>query len=198
MANITTDPVATYTAQVLRGTDKSDDTPHADADVATRVIANWADDVDADLEELNASARGAAGAYVWVTVESVWDAADAVLRYVPIAGEADQTAEGNYHVNWCAPTDGQVVRATIYNSGAVALGSTVIGVHVADQGDAGDAVARETDTVDCAAIDTGYSFDFTSASAFTKGERLAFSVDPTNDHDQVSMTVLIKLDTNTL
>jgi len=53
MASILTTASATYAAQTLRGTTKTDVVARADAEVSTYCTGDWANDVDADLEDIN-------------------------------------------------------------------------------------------------------------------------------------------------
>jgi len=62
MASILTATTAAYTAQTLRGTAKVDEVARADSEVDLFCTADWANDVDADLESVNAWFAGGSSA----------------------------------------------------------------------------------------------------------------------------------------
>lgn len=61
MANILTDPPATYAATTVLTT-KANNTPRVDSDAAQWVIAQWGNEVDSALKALNAWLRGSSSA----------------------------------------------------------------------------------------------------------------------------------------
>jgi len=199
MSGISTTATATYTAQTLRGTAKVDKVARADAEVSDICTADWANDVDADLEEVNSVMRGAAGAYVWLSYSFAFTRAASAKVFVPFSGTIEATAttvEGTYIV---APADGQIVRVSIA-SRATTAGVTQVSFHKGGAGTtpSSNAATEEPATVNVAAVDTAYHSDFTATSVFSKGDLLAIGIDPTGDFDDIEGTLLLKLDTNTL
>jgi len=76
-------------------------------------------------------------------------------------------------VEFNAPADGYLLKI-LYNP-TNDPGSTVWGLHVNGNG-------TPTESITVGSPGTGVStFTFTSAAAFSEGDRLAFSVNPTND-----------------
>ena len=98
--------------------------------------------------------------------------------YLPWSSVSEASSV-NYYNNLIAPYSGKLLKVVARSEEA--LGSTVIGFHKASDGtESHSTTATEAVTVNMAADDTSYTFDFTSTSSFDKGDVVAVSIDPTN------------------
>ncbi len=129
-------------------------------------------------------------------VEARWNSNVATLEYIPLSGTTTSTDIGAVACTLIAPFDGEVEDIEVVadtNGVGATPGSTVIGVHINH-----NATAAETDTINMSANLTKYTFSYTASSAFTKGDRLTFSWDPTNgDTNFVWLTIKLRNDTTT-
>ena len=123
--------------------------------------------------------------------------------YLPIAGSDDQREDTNplgepEKVLFICPYNGSVEKVMARSEEA--CGSSVLGIHIASDGtEMPSTTATQSVTVDMAADDTSYEFDFASAgtNTFTKGQVIMFSFDPTSTMNDISFTIVLKFDVST-
>ena len=119
--------------------------------------------------------------------------------YVPLNGyvfEASSTSGRNEFQTVVAPHDGYLSRVTVRSEEA--CGSSVVGLHISgDNTEIPNTTASHSVTVDMAADDIGYSFDFSDSASFSKGNVLAVSFDPTNDANDTILTAVFIMDGST-
>ena len=122
-----------------------------------------------------------------------FDATGSGKVYIPWSSVSDASSI-NYYNNFIAPYDGKLLK--VIGRSQEALGNTVIGFHKASDGtESPSTTATETITVNMAADDTSYTFDFTSTSSFNRGDVIAVSIDPTNtpNHSRVTSVWLFNI-----
>ena len=129
--------------------------------------------------------------------------ASSAKHYLPIAANDDLREVTNpsgapEKVLFICPYNGSVEKVLARSEEA--CGSSILGIHIASDGtEIPSTTATQTVTVDMAADDTSYEFDFASAgtNTFTKGQVIMFSFDPTNNMNDISFTIVLKFDVST-
>ena len=111
--------------------------------------------------------------------------------YLPLNGyifeSSGSTGRNEYQV-FVSPYDGYLNQVIMRSEEA--CGSTVVGLHKSSEGtEIPNSTASTTVTVDMAADDIAYKFDFTSDNTFVAGDVLAISFDPTNDANDTIFAV---------
>jgi hypothetical protein len=100
--------------------------------------------------------------------------------YLPLVGynlEQTVTSGRNEFFAFVSPYEG-ILKKVVLRSEAASL-TTVVGFHKSSEGtEIPNGTATEEITVEMAADDTAYTFDFTGASEFIAGDILAISVTP--------------------
>ena len=126
------------------------------------------------------------------------------LVYLPIPGaeslrESTSILGASETICFLCPYDGSLEKIIVRSEEV--CGSTVIGLHVGAGSiiEVPSATAAQSVTVDMAADDTGYTFDFAAAgtNTFSAGNFLAFSFDPTNDANDTHLIIVLKFDVST-
>jgi hypothetical protein len=75
------------------------------------------------------------------------------------------------------------------------MGSTTVGIHTnVDGNELVSATAEETETVNMVNANTTYTFNFTNTTHFGPGDIIGVSIDPTNDHGNVTVTCVWEYD----
>ena len=75
------------------------------------------------------------------------------------------------------------------------MGSTTVGIHTATDGNAlVSATAEETETVNMSSASTTYTFNFANTTHFGPGDIIAVSIDPTEEHGNVTVTCVWEYD----
>jgi|TARA_R110002020_G_scaffold85373_9_gene210750 hypothetical protein len=150
--------------------------------------------VDKDLEVSgNLNVRGSVYGNQVMMFYHPFDATGSGKVYIPWSSVSDDSSI-NYYNNFIAPYDGKLLK--VIGRSQEALGNTVIGFHKASDGtESPSTTATETITVNMAADDTSYTFDFTSTSSFNRGDVIAVSIDPTNtpNHSRVTSVWLFNI-----
>ena len=91
------------------------------------------------------------------------------------------------------PTTGKLKSVLIRSDGTP--GSTEIGLHKASNGTEGvSTTAVETQTVNLSAANTVVTATFTNSAAFSANDIICLSVNPTSNHGNVDLTVIIEFD----
>jgi len=150
--------------------------------------------VDKDLEVSgNLNVRGSVYGNQVMMFYHPFDADGSGKVYIPWSSVSEASSI-NYYNNFIAPYDGKLLK--VIGRSQEALGNTVIGFHKASDGtESPSTTATETITVNMAADDTSYTFDFTSTSSFNRGDVIAVSIDPTNtpNHSRVTSVWLFNI-----
>ena len=130
-------------------------------------------------------------------------AGNATKTYLPIAASDDMRESTNptgapERFLFICPYNGSVEKVLARSEEA--CDSSVLGIHIASDGtEIPSATATQSVTVDMAADDTSYEFDFASAgtNTFTKGQVIMFSFDPTSTMNDITFTIVLKFDVST-
>lgn len=113
-------------------------------------------------------------------------------EYVPMIGSTAEQSAPNYGSNRLCPYAGRLLKVLIRTSVAT-MGSTVVGLHKAGDGSAALAtIASNSVTVDVAAANTTYEFDFGETAVFAAGDIIGISVDPTGAHGLVNVSFVLE------
>jgi len=130
-------------------------------------------------------------------------ASNATKTYLPIAGTDDlreltNPANSGERVTFICPYDGSLEKVMVRCENI--CGSSILGFHkLTGVGEIPSTTATQSVTVDMAALDVSYEFDFASAgtNSFSKGDIIMFSFDPTNTMNDTSFTIVLKFDVST-
>ena len=126
-----------------------------------------------------------------------YNATHSNLRFLRFntSGVSSGTGAGNNTV-FVAPADGSLLSLVIRTT--TVAGSTSIAFHKAGDGTSlpiNPWAATETEVIDIASANTSYQVNF-SSSTFSAGEILGVSVDPTNNPNDVNITMVWLFDWN--
>ena len=117
--------------------------------------------------------------------------------YLPLNGyviERTSTTGYNEYIAFVAPYDGELERVVVRSEAA--CGSSIVGFHKsATNTEVPSTSATEAITVNMAADDTAYAFDFTGTASFDAGDILAISFDPASSTNDSVATIIFKFDT---
>ena len=122
---------------------------------------------------------------------------NASKMYIPLNGyivEKTTTSSVNEFVAMPTPYAGRLIKVVARSEAA--CGSTIVGFHKSAEGtEVPNTTAYKSITVDMAADDTAYTFDFITGvvkNDFAAGEIIAFSFDPTNSSYDSNVVVVLE------
>ena len=117
---------------------------------------------------------------------------DANKKYVRFGSNGSNDNPG-VNNKWIPPVPGTLLQAVIRSTGTP--GQTTLGFHRATDGTTDiPTSAIETQSVDLNTADTSKFVAFTPGANFGPGDIVGFSVDPTNNHGNVNITLVFELD----
>jgi|21_taG_2_1085346.scaffolds.fasta_scaffold24522_2 hypothetical protein len=128
---------------------------------------------------------------------------NATKTYLPIAGNEDLrevtlTTGAGERVTFICPYNGSLEKVMVRCENI--CGSSIFGFHkLTGVGEVPSTTATQSVTVNMAALDTSYEFDFAAegTNTFSKGDIIMFSFDPTNTMNDISFTIVLKFDVST-
>ena len=125
------------------------------------------------------------------------DTSNSLKEFIPLAGTSNTevTNPGFYSLRIC-PFNGRLIKVLLRsNTATTGMGSTVVGLHRGVDGDASTDLNNTPQATVTANVpeNTVTEFDFSATNAiFQKNEVIAISVDPTNNHGQVTVSVVLQ------
>ena len=129
-----------------------------------------------------------------------WVVSNANIIFMPLNGyiiDKPSTPYNNEYIAFVAPYDGFVEKVVVRSENACGNRCTV-GFHKSDEGtEVPNTTATETIEVDMPTDDTGYTFGFSTAASFDKGDILAMSFKPASSSGDTVATIVWKFDTTT-
>ena len=120
------------------------------------------------------------------TIQSSYYNTNSFGRYIPVGGSTMEGTSWNYLTTWPCPDDGKVKDLAIWTQGNA--GSTQISLRKNGVG-----LNIDTVTVNCTA-GVPATGDFSSSAVFSKGDEIAFYVNPTSTPLGVSINIRIEYD----
>jgi hypothetical protein len=118
-------------------------------------------------------------------------------EYIPWSGTSEQPSP-NWISQGVAPYEGKLLKVLVRQDPAGSdppMGSTTVGIHTnVDGNELVSATAEETETVNMVNANTTYTFNFTNTTHFGPGDIIGVSIDPTNDHGNVTVTCVWEYD----
>lgn len=118
------------------------------------------------------------------TIQSSYYNTNSFGRYIPVGGSTMEGTSWNYLTTWPCPADGKVKDLAIWTQGSA--GSTQISLRKN-----GSATNTDTVTVNCTA-GVPATGNFSSSAVFSKGDEIAFYVNPTGTPLGVSINIRIE------
>ena len=122
------------------------------------------------------------------------DSSGAGKEYIPWGFSTSEQAAPNYLNMRLCPYGGRLLKVLLRTSTGTGTGTTVVGFHKGSNGDATiSTVASDTSTVNMSSDDTAYEFNFGGFnSQFAAGDIIGISVDPTNNHGTMNVTIVLE------
>jgi len=118
-------------------------------------------------------------------------------EYIPWTGTSEQPTP-NWISQGIAPYEGKLLKVLVRQDPAGSdptMGSTTVGIHTAADGtELVSATAEETATVNMVNENTSYTFTFSNTTHFGPGDVIGVSIDPTNEHGDVTVTCVWEYD----
>tara|TARA_Y100001973_G_scaffold11557_1_gene15762 strand:+ start:2337 stop:3503 length:1167 start_codon:yes stop_codon:yes gene_type:complete len=119
------------------------------------------------------------------------DGSGKTKEYIPWAGTSEQPSP-NWISQGIAPYEGKLLKVLVRQdpSGSdPVMGSTTVGIHTnVDGNELVNPTAEETVTVNMSTANTTYTFTFSNVTHFGPGDIIGVSIDPTNEHGNVTVT----------
>tara|TARA_A100001015_G_C15029584_1_gene732447 strand:- start:1060 stop:1974 length:915 start_codon:yes stop_codon:yes gene_type:complete len=117
---------------------------------------------------------------------------DANKKYVRFGSNGSNDSPG-VNNKWIPPVQGNLLQVVIRSTGTP--GNTTLGFHRATDGTEDiPTSAIETQSINLSAANTSAFVNFTPGANFGPGDIVGFSVDPTNNHGNVNITLVFELD----
>ena len=115
-------------------------------------------------------------------------------EYIPWAGTSEQPSP-SWITQGAAPYEGKLLKVLLRSSKSGGMGSTTVGIHTnVDGNTVVNSTAEETETVNMTTANTTYTFTFSNVTHFGPGDIIGVSIDPTNEHGDVTVTCVWEYD----